>query len=157
MLQVLLAERFNPKVHTEKRERPVYNLVVAKGSLKLRNHTDQNCTRVDMTRPGDPPSNPCGNNWIHAKGDHMEWVVENNDMQHMVEALAHAAGQPVIDKTGVTGTFDLHIEFTGAEASTDLDVPTIFAVLDQLGLKLEPAKGPVDFLVIDHIDRPTPN
>jgi uncharacterized protein (TIGR03435 family) len=160
MLQVLLAERFNLKVHIEQREQPIYNLVVAKGGLKLHKRTDQNCERADMTRPDAPPSNPCGNNITMKKGDHIEWTVTNSDMQHMVRALS-VAGHPVIDKTGVTGTFDLDIEFAGtrpdSEASTNPNVPSIFAALDQLGLKLEPAKGPVDFLVIDHIDRPTPN
>jgi uncharacterized protein (TIGR03435 family) len=161
MLQVLLAERFNLKVHTEQREQLIYNLVVAKGGLKLHKRTDQNCTRKDDTRPDDIPSNPCGNNFTHIKGDHIEWTVTNSDMQHMVRALTGPSGQPVIDKTGITGTFDLDIEFAssrpGSEESTDPNVPSIFAALDQLGLKLEPAKGPVDFLVIDHIDRPTPN
>jgi uncharacterized protein (TIGR03435 family) len=87
--------------------------------------------------------------------------VTNNDMQHMVMSLTDPAGHPVIDKTGVTGTFDVDIEFArlrpDSEESTDPNLPTIFAALGQLGLKLEPAKGPVDVLVIDHIDRPTPN
>ncbi len=161
MLQVLLAERFNLKVHTEQREQPVYNLVVAKGGLKLRKRTDQNCARRDDTRPDDPPSNPCGNNITMRKGDHTEWIVTNSDMQHMVRALG-VAGHPVIDKTGVHRNFRSRYRGSpssrpDSQESTDPNVPSIFAALDQLGLKLEPAKGPVDFLVIDHIDRPTPN
>jgi len=161
MLQVLLAERFNLKVHIEQRQQPVYNLVVAKGGLKLKKRTDQNCERKDRTNPNVEPSNPCGNNVTMPKGDHIEWTVTNSDMQHMVGALSGASGRTVVDKTGVIGTFDLTIEFTGTRpdsaGSTDPNVPSLFGALDRLGLKLEPAEGPVDFLVIDHIDRPTPN
>jgi uncharacterized protein (TIGR03435 family) len=160
MLQVLLAERFKLQLHPEQREEPVYHLVVAKGGLKLHRRTDQNCARADRTHPDEAPSNPCGNNHIFRNGNHIEWVVTNNDMQHMVGALG-VNGHPVIDKTGVIGTFDLHVEFAetqpDSDASVDPSVPSIFAALDQLGLKLEPAKGPVDVLVIDHIERPTPN
>ena len=160
MLQLLLAERFRLQVHTEQREEPVYHLVVAKGGLRIQKRTNENCVRADRTHPGEAPSNPCGNNITMRKGNHVEWTVVNSDMQHMVGALS-VAGHPVIDKTGVVGTFDVHLEFADAqpdsEASIDPSVPSIFAALDQLGLKLEPAKGMVDVLVIDHIERPTPN
>ena len=160
MLQVLLADRFRLKIHPEQREETVYHLVVARGGLRMEKKTNENCVRADRTHPGEAPSNPCGNNIIRRKGNHLEWIVTNNDMQHMVGALG-VNGHPVIDKTGVTGTFDLHVEFAAtqpdSDASIDPSVPSIFAALDQLGLKLEPAKGMVDVLVIDHIERPTPN
>jgi uncharacterized protein (TIGR03435 family) len=155
MLQVLLADRFRLEVHTEQREEPVRHLVVAKGGLKIPKKTNENCMRADKTHPSEAPSNPCGNNVMTYKGDHMEWIVTNSDMQHMAGALG------AIDKTGITGTFDVHIEFAKTQpdsnAAVDPSVPSIFAALDQLGLKLEPAKGMVDVLVIDHIERPTPN
>ncbi len=161
MLQVLLADRFRLKIHPEQREQPVYHLVVAKGGLRMQRKTNENCMRTDQTHPGDAPSNPCGNNWLRAKGNHMQWSVVNNDFQHMAGALSVAAGRPVLDKTNITGTFDLDLEFAGqrpeAEAVIDPSVPSIFAALDRLGLKLEPAKGMVDVLVIDQIERPTPN
>ena len=160
MLQILLADRFRLQIHPEQREETVYHLVVAKGGLRMEKKTNENCVRVDRTQPGEAPSNPCGNNMMRRKGNHLEWIVTNNDMQHMVGALG-VNGHPVIDKTGVTGTFDLHVEFADAQpdsdASVDPSVPSIFAALDQLGLKLEPATGLVDVLVIDHIERPTPN
>lgn len=160
MLQILLADRFKLQVHTEQREEAVYHLVVAKGGLRMKKKTNENCMRADQTHPGDAPSNPCGNNIMRRNGNHLEWIVTNNDLQHMAGALS-VNGHPVIDKTGVTGTFELHVEFADAqpdsEASLDPSVPSIFAALDQLGLKLEPAKGMVDVLVIDHIERPTPN
>jgi len=161
MLQVLLAERFKLKVHPEQREESIYHLVVAKGGLRIQKRTNENCVRADQTHPGEAPSNPCGNNWLRSNGNHFHWTVVQNDMQHMVGALSVAAGRPVLDKTDITGTFDLDLEFAGqrpdAEAAIDPSVPSIFAALDQLGLKLEPAKGLVDVLVIDHIERPTAN
>jgi uncharacterized protein (TIGR03435 family) len=161
MLQILLADRFKLRVHTEQREESIYHLVVAKGGLRIQKRTNENCVRADQTHPGDAPSNPCGNNWLRSNGNHFHWTVVQNDMQHMVGALTAAAGRPVLDKTGITGTFNLDLEFAGqrpdSEASLDPSVPSIFAALDQLGLKLEPAKGIVDVLVIDHIERPTPN
>jgi uncharacterized protein (TIGR03435 family) len=161
MLQVLLADRFRLKIHPEQREESIYHLVVARGGLRVQKKTNENCVQVDRTHPREAPSNPCGNNWVRSTGNHLRWTVVNNDMQHMVGALGMAAGHPVVDKTNITGTFDLDLEFAGqrpdSEAVIDPSVPSIFAALDQLGLKLEPAKGMVDVLVIDHIERPTPN
>jgi uncharacterized protein (TIGR03435 family) len=81
--------------------------------------------------------------------------------------------RPVIDKTGITGKFDIHLEFaadaaiakflTGGDlarfagAASHSTGASIFTAIQQLGLKLEPAKGPRDFLVIDHVERPTKN
>jgi uncharacterized protein (TIGR03435 family) len=63
----------------------------------------------------------------------------------------------VIDKTGITGKFDIHLRFSPEDA-TDANDPTIFtAVQEQLGLKLAPAKGPIEVLVIDHVERPSEN
>jgi uncharacterized protein (TIGR03435 family) len=77
----------------------------------------------------------------------------------------NAMDRPVIDRTGIDGIFNFHVEFTADESTPNLfdpyrpasdPGPSIFtAVLEQLGLKLEPAKGPRDFLVIDHVERPT--
>jgi uncharacterized protein (TIGR03435 family) len=67
--------------------------------------------------------------------------------------------RPVIDQTGLTGTFDIHLEFAheGAPAG-DLSAPSLFtAVQEQLGLKFTPDKGPVEVLVIDHLERPSEN
>jgi uncharacterized protein (TIGR03435 family) len=68
--------------------------------------------------------------------------------------------RPVIDRTGLTGAFDFSIEFApqmGAAAQMDSGSTLIEALKDQLGLKLEPATGPLKTLVIDHIEEPTPN
>jgi uncharacterized protein (TIGR03435 family) len=88
--------------------------------------------------------------------------------------LARALGQPVLDKSAFTGEFDVDLNYTdedamkspGSAASDDPggnrlpaepNLSIVFAAMDQLGLKLQPAKGPVEVLVVDHAERPTPN
>jgi uncharacterized protein (TIGR03435 family) len=97
-------------------------------------------------------------------------------MPHLIEMLSDEVGRTVFDKTGFTGTFDLHLEFAPTEPlansigpSSPVDParpapaaspsgPSIFAALqEQLGLRLESAKGPVEVLVIDHVERPSAN
>ena len=97
-------------------------------------------------------------------------------MADLVRNLALVLSRPVLDKTGFTGDFDLNLSFTPDDATmglpgyggpgdpggtrllTDPNLPNIFAALEgQLGLKLVPAKGPVEVLVIDHVERPTAN
>ena len=97
-------------------------------------------------------------------------------MPELTRILAMVMGRPVVDHTGLTGEFEVHLEFTpdestmglpgaggpgdpgGPPLATDPGRPNIFAALqEQLGLKLSPAKGPVDVLVIDHVERPTAN
>ena len=95
-------------------------------------------------------------------------------MADLIRDLARVLDRPVLDKTGFTGEFDLDLRFTdedimkspGSAAPDDAggnrlpagpNLPIVFAALEQLGLKLEPAKGPVEVLVVDHAERPTPN
>ena len=93
-------------------------------------------------------------------------------MAELVRILSNILGRTVIDKTAFTGTFDVHLEFAADEAlagiprppaqgptpTGDLAAPSIFSALqEQLGLKLESAKGGVEVIVIDHIERPTEN
>ena len=95
-------------------------------------------------------------------------------MADLVRELARALDRPVLDKTGFTGEFDLDLNFTdedvmkspgfaapddpgGNRLPAGPNLPNIFAAMEQLGLKLVPAKGPVEVLVIDHAERPTAN
>ena len=157
MLQVLLEDRLKLKVRVEQRELPVFNLVIASGGPRIHKRTAQYCDDPTVGRPDDPRSNPCGNNVTLPKRAHMEWIFKNNDMPHLVKVLSHFAGRNVIDKTGFVGTFDFDVEVGRLDASSDSSVPSIFEVLSQFGLKLESAKGPVETLVIDHIERPSSN
>ena len=95
-------------------------------------------------------------------------------MAEFVKLLSEIVGKPVIDKTGVIGNFDVHVEFSpddatpgiqavrrpgdsGANANPAAKPPIMMALQEQLGLKLESTKGPVEILVIDYVERPTDN
>jgi uncharacterized protein (TIGR03435 family) len=146
MLQTLLAERFKLAFHRESRQASIYSLVVAKSGHKL--------------TPGDRAKCPnvtgCGFN-----ASPTQIVGESVSMSQLAARLSRSIGIPVEDNTGLTGLFDLKLEWTvedqfvgrGASAS-----PTIFpAIQEQLGLRLESTRGPVETLVIDRVERPTEN
>jgi bla regulator protein blaR1 len=169
MLQPLLQDRFGLKFHHETREMPVYLLEVAKGGLKMK------------------PAGPDGSdgNGGHSSGRMMMGIGDLKADDAPIDLLAHAlsgqVGRTVIDKTGLTGKYGYTLHFTpenmpprmgpgpgpgpdgghsGADAPPPPDTsgPDIFtAVQEQLGLKLVPEKGPVDVIVIDHIDQPSAN
>ena len=170
MLQSLLADRFQLKVHRETKEVPIYALVAAKNGLKVPAAKEGGCTEF---KPGDklppPPSGrgsgglpptPCGGFFMspnHLEGGKIS-------MMQLVNALSNILGQPVADKTGFNGTFDVSLDFSpegtalfrGAQA--DDSRPSIFTALqDKLGLKLESQKGPEQILIIDHAEKPTEN
>ncbi len=146
MLQTLLADRFQLKAHTEKRQMPVYALVVGKGGPKLR-----------------PPSEP--SHELHGVNGRNQFLkADSITMYDLADYIfgSFAINRPVIDRTGLTGTYKLRIEATpeyrinANPQPGDLSIFT--AVQEQLGLKLVSQKVPVDILVIDHVDKgPTPN
>jgi uncharacterized protein (TIGR03435 family) len=139
MLRAALADRFKLTAHFEQRERPVYELVLAKGGSKLKaSTTDQN----DALRR----SNGKLEGWSYP----IDWLAFN---------LSGDAGRLVVNKTGLTGKYDFTLTWTPDEQQGTLDAgPTLFTALEeQLGLKLVPAKSPVDILVIDHVERPSEN
>ena len=165
MLQSLLAERFMLKVRRETKQLPVYELVIAKGGLKFL-HTkfetsDDPAHRADPTLPAPAPP-PCPTDmacW------HYYW-----SMGFMADVLSgHSEiGRPVLDRTGLEGGYYLDLQYAPQrltatpgtdEASPPRPAgPSIFTALEkQLGLKLKPTKGPVESIVIEHIERPTEN
>jgi uncharacterized protein (TIGR03435 family) len=174
MLQSLLADRFKLAVHRETRDLPVYDLQTVRGGAKLPASQGGNCSEV-MTgppAPGQPRSAPpCGPGLVKSgTGLTMEGI--SVSMPTFAKQLSLILGKEVIDKTGFTGRFSLHLEFAIDDALAGLpnpvgpdasgqpkdDRPSIrTARQEQLGLKLEPSKGPVDVLVIDHVERPTGN
>ena len=144
MLQTLLGERFKLTLHREQRQGPTYSLIVAKNGHKL--------------LPADPAKCPntggCGFN-----ASPTQIVGESVSMAQLAARLSRSIGITVVDNTGLTGMFDLKLEWSaedqfvarGASAS-----PTIFpAIQEQLGLRLESTRGPVETLVIDRVERPT--
>ena len=149
MFQQLLPDRFKLSVHWETRELPVYALVVAKNGPKLQ----------VSTKPGSGTSS--GNGLFTAEG---MTLVEIS--QSLTQELATELGRVVIDKTGLAGRYDVTLKWTpetnGAPADNGTEDssngPSIFTALqEQLGLKLESTKGPVQVLVIDHIEMPSEN
>jgi uncharacterized protein (TIGR03435 family) len=148
MVQTLLADRFQLKFHRETRELPVYLLVVAKSGPRL--HEAENPLHGIAGRPRS----------IESKGA---------DMQALAATLARRLGYTVIDKTGLTGSYDFTLTFDpnaglamspGGESlpAAESGDPSIFTALqEQLGLKLESSKGPVEVIVIDRAEKPSEN
>ena len=177
MLQALLAERFALRTHTERRELPVYALVRARadGALGPRmKKADVDCQALfaavkaggKMPPPGANGSLPCGISVRPGQG-----VVTGNAvaMEQLARNLQGGVGRIVVDKTGLDGYYDIDVTFTpepgqplppGAQAPTPADpsAPSLFTALqEQLGLKLEPAREPIEVLVIDRVERPSPD
>jgi uncharacterized protein (TIGR03435 family) len=171
MLQTLLADRFKLSMHRETRELPVYDLQAVKSGPKLPPPQERACSEVLTTLPerGQPrPAPPCGPGVVRS-GTGLTMLGISVSMPAFAKQLSLIVGREVIDKTGFTGRFALHLEFAvddalaglpgPVEPAADQDArPTIRTALqEQLGLKLEASKGPVDVLVIDHVERPAGN
>jgi uncharacterized protein (TIGR03435 family) len=168
MMQTLLEDRFNLKTHLETREVPAYALTVAKGGPKLKPFREGSCTPFpwDLIFSAFPPPEIPPNDHYCRSGGEMKGGILALDAQAMTLddfARIHLAlaGRPVIDKTGIPGQFDFHLEFTPDNATPPGEPPagpTIFTALEQqLGLKLESTRGPGEFLVIDSIAKPSQN
>jgi uncharacterized protein (TIGR03435 family) len=171
MQQSLLAERFHLKAHFETREMPVFELVPAKGGLKI--------TAVEPPPPGDipPPAKAGGMRpgtmslQVGTSGLNI-LSARSATLEQMVNALRGQApeigGRPVINNTGFHGNFDLNdfrfvgLAYTGGSAGTgnasEPDAPSLQQALEQqLGIRLLRTKAQVEVVVIDSIDRPTAN
>jgi len=147
MLQTLLADRFQLKLHRETKELPVYNLVVGKQGSKLKESV------------GPRPPLPV----TYARPPLVRLNLLDRPIEFIVSIIASNADRPVLDKTGLTGRYDFLLEFTASNPdlvprdSPDSDRSIFAAVQEQLGLRLVPVKEPTEVLVIDHADRPTAN
>ncbi len=140
MLRTLLAGRFNLTLHRESRELPVYALVVARNGPKL----------SEAISPGDPDVRVSSGSFVFQKISMPDFAAKLSDLRTI--------DRPVMDRTGIAGRFDITLS-SAASAMLEEDGPSIFTLIqEQLGLKLEPTKAPVEFLIIDHADRiPTGN
>jgi uncharacterized protein (TIGR03435 family) len=155
MLQRLLEDRFQLKTHRESRQIPVYVLTVAKGGPKMRRFREGSCTPFDMEQfvfrfPPDSPSDapPAGQKYCPAE--------QAITIGELCKFTLRDLGRPIIDKTGLTGRFEIHLDFA-PEDSANPSEAAIFAALQQLGLRLESAKAPGEFIVIDSVERPSEN
>jgi uncharacterized protein (TIGR03435 family) len=169
MQQSLLADRFHLKAHFETRVLPVYELVPAKGGLKI-----TEVPAPPVRKPGDPPI-------AFHPGDPlrpgtMMTMVTNTGLRTtrarattmkglsrlMSDQLGDTGNRPIVDHTGFSGYFDITdltwAPLGDASAASTSDAPSLTVALEEkLGIKLVPAKDPIEVLVIDSIDRPSPN
>jgi uncharacterized protein (TIGR03435 family) len=158
MLQPVLADRFKLRLHHETRTLPVYNIVLAKGGLKMKESvppaTADPGSHLSLT--GTPPRR-CFPKSV-GNGLRVEHDCTMNDIRNILEG---PSGRYLIDKTGLTGHYDFELHWTPDDTPANsplADGPSIFtAVQEQLGLKLERSTAPVDVLVIDSAQLPTPN
>jgi uncharacterized protein (TIGR03435 family) len=168
ILRPLLADRFKLKVHTETKQLPVYELVLAKDGSKLKEGT-----------PGDTYANGIKGPDGVSRGGMMrgpgQLTAQAVPMTNLANMLSQQLRRTVLDKTGLPGKYDIELYwapdqgadpmFKGpdgslpkADAAPDSSGPSIFTALqEQLGLKLQSAKGPVETLVIDHVEMPSEN
>jgi uncharacterized protein (TIGR03435 family) len=146
MLQTLLTDRFHLQFHRETKELPIYSLIAAKSGPKLHK------------------AEPGGNTSM--QGENGSFVFHGTSMPQLAEDLSTLSqvDRPVLDRTGIPGVFDFNLKF--GESNDEMkralivgDGASIFTLVqEQLGLKLEAQKGPVEMLVIDHVERvPTEN
>ncbi len=157
-LQSLLEDRFQMATHWETRELPVYSLVVANaGTLgpKLKAHTGD-CDRARNAGPPSPesPAVNCGLR-VNMSATSGKMTGVGISLEAFARNLSSGTGRYVVDKTSLTGSFDLDLEFT-PDQSPETSGPSLFtAMQEQLGLKLEAQRAPVEVLVIDRLERPT--
>ena len=172
MMQSLLEDRFKMRVHHQTKEGPVYALVLSKpGKLGPQLYRE-----TDACRSGSPssvlnlPQIPCGNiGPIPASANDLGRLGGRAVTMARIAAFLKSpytgVDRPVMDRTGLSGAFDFSVEWslpadpTEPPAAQRADSgPTFFEALQkQLGLKLQSSKGPVDVVVIDHIEPPSPN
>jgi uncharacterized protein (TIGR03435 family) len=157
MLQPVLADRFQLRVHHEMRTRPVYNIVLAKGGLKMNESASPApAAPGNTTSPAGASPRSCYNTSV---GNGVR-VMHNCAMNGLTTILEGPTGRVVVDKTGLTGHYDFELRWTPDNTPPDSPLaggPSIFtAVQEQLGLKLEPSNVPVD-VVVDSAQKPTPN
>ena len=175
MVQALLADRFQLAVHHGTQELPIYALVLARkdGKLgpRLTESKQGDCTPFDVSKarpqPGAARPRFCGTSGVNPS----RLTAIGIPISNLVPMLQMVLGRTVIDKTGLTGRFDLSMEWSPDEtqalqgppdapkpAPADNTGPSIFsAIQEQLGLKLASEKGPVDVLIVDHAEEPSPN
>lgn len=146
MLQKLLASRFDLKLHREKRDLSIYALKLAKGGPKMTPSAENKYALP--TQSG------------HGQGSQQHRKFTNNSMSDFALGMQPYMDRPVVDETGLPGRYDFTLRWTPYNSPTNDPnaAPDIFtAVQEELGLKLEATKGPADVLVIDHVEKPSPN
>jgi uncharacterized protein (TIGR03435 family) len=171
MMRSLLEERFKLVAHREARELPIYELVVARADGRLGpglHKSDVDCDAIGAamragTLPPRPPNEPPP---CRLMGGPARTIAGGATMRQLAANLSVRQERLVVDKTGLSGRFAFNLAWTPDQVPTgapppgippiDPNGPSIFTALqEQLGLRLEPAKGQVDVLVIDRVEHPT--
>jgi len=136
LLQALLADRFKLRAHHESKEMGIFEVRVAQSGLRLQ----------ESTRP---------RTFFTARPALVSGT--RVSMRELAGAFSRLLDREVIDQTGLSGVYDVNVQWTPDSATGDLGVSLFTAVQEQLGLKLESTKGRVDVIVVDHVERPTPD
>ena len=160
MLQHALADRFKLQAHLETKTLPVYELVFAKSGSKLKEADPNNIYSNGIKGPDGSPAKS-GMMQMHPGGLTGQGIT----ISSLTNILSREVERTVIDKTGLTGKYDISLIWKADDAPGGLDngasdpnAPDLFTALqEQLGLKLVSTKGPVDTLVIDHVEKPAEN
>jgi uncharacterized protein (TIGR03435 family) len=189
MFRNLLVERFGMKFHHETRDLPAYEMVIAKGGLKMKESAGVTDLPLEQKSQGEgkPPmlattkdkegetQLPEGRKGaiVMGLGGHLRISARMQSAEDIAQMFGNRAGRPVINKTGLIGTYDFNLNFSPdnspggtavnssgaplAELKDDAPPPFLVAI-ESLGLKLIPVKVPTDVIVIDHIEKvPTEN
>lgn len=168
MLRALLADRFKLVVHTEVREAPSYALVLARSDKRLGpalRRAEVDCEAAEAAgvviptpKPGD--RGPCDSEIGIAGGGILG---RGQRLSRLARMMSQFVGRHIVDRTGLTGGFDFELRFSEQATGTGTapapgDAPSLFTALpEQLGLKLESIREPIEFVVIDSVERPTVN
>lgn len=162
MLQDLLTERFQVKVHKEKREMPVYALMVAKNGPKLKKAAADPADASDEAPPSgrlprDADGFPILSHGItmSASNNRARLGGRKLTVAWLADQLSGQSGRPVVDETGLGGEYDFTLSWVpNPNAPNAESLPDVFAaVQQQLGLKLEAKKGMIEVLIVDHAEK----
>jgi uncharacterized protein (TIGR03435 family) len=146
MVVPLLTERFQIKSHIEVKTLPVYELTVLKGTPKFKPSASQD--------PHDFSIN------LNGHDNDMALTAKNVSMSGLADALADRVHRIVLDKTGLTGQYDIELKWSPddvVDADPDKAISIFTALQEQLGLKLQSTHGPVNTLAVDHVEMPSEN
>ncbi|MEP7353304.1 MAG: TIGR03435 family protein, partial [Acidobacteriota bacterium] len=160
MMRALLADRFGLKVHTELRTMPVFAMTIAKGGSKLKTKGEAETTKMLDGVP--PPNHSVMFTVVPGTQPITRMMVQDRSLQQVADTLTMFLGRPVVDQTGLRGNFDFTLDYDRnpdeAPPGKQLADPSMFpAFQQQLGIKIEATKAPVEVLVIDSVQRPTDN
>ena len=164
MLRTLLVERFNLVVHNETRERPVYALVLARPDRRFGPQLEKSAADCATRKGSDACGSSVGPGFIQSRGRTMAQFAESLSM---LTNTGSSLNRLIVDRTNLDGSYDLTLRFTPENIPpgnvpglppVDPNGPSIFTALqEQLGLKLDSQRAPVNVLVVDRAERPTAN